>query len=137
VKPEAEWSSHDQPSFPFDFIRYRAFMAAVQELAAEGGCSFRPWDWATFGVAHEPREVRADRPVVIEGVSALHPDLAPLYDLRIWVGSDAASILAASHARGVGRWAREWQELFLPSVELYLRTNPLERADIVARGRGK
>jgi hypothetical protein len=29
VKPEAEWRSHDQPSFPFDFIRYDEFMAAV------------------------------------------------------------------------------------------------------------
>jgi uridine kinase len=137
VKPEAEWHSHDQPSFPFDFIRYDAFMAAVQGLATKGACSFRPFDWATFGVADEAREVRVDRPVVVEGVSALHRELALLYDLRIWVDSDAASTLAASHARGVGRWAREWKELFLPSVELYLRTNPLERADIVARGRGK
>jgi uridine kinase len=137
VKPEAEWRSHDQPSFPFDFIRYDAFMAAVQGLAMKGVCSFRPFDWATFGVADEVREIRADRPVVVEGVSALHPDLAPLYNLRIWVASDAASTLAASHERGVGRWAREWRELFLPSVELYLRTSPWECADIVARGRGK
>jgi uridine kinase len=137
VKPESEWRSHDQPSFPFDFIRYDEFMAALKGLAAKGACSFRPFDWAIFGVAHEVREVHVDRPVVVEGVSALHPDLAPLYDLRIWVDSDAASTLAASHARGIGQWAREWRELFLPSVELYLRTNPLERADIVVRGRGK
>jgi uridine kinase len=137
VKPEAEWRSHDQPSFPFDYIRYDEFMAAVQGLAANGVCSYRPWDWETFSIAHEAREVRADRPVIVEGVSALHPDIAPLYDLRIWVDSDAASTLAAWHARGVGKWAREWRELLLPSVELYLRTKPQERADIVARGRGK
>jgi uridine kinase len=137
VKPEAEWRSHDQPSFPFDYIRYDAFMAAVQGLAANGVCSFRPWDWTTFGVAHEVREIRVDRPVIVEGVSALHPDLAPLYDLRIWVESDAASTLAALLERGVGQWGREWRELFLPSVELYLRTGPRDRADIVARGRGK
>jgi uridine kinase len=137
VKPEAEWRSHDRPSFPFDYIRYDEFMAAVQGLATKGVCSFRPFDWATFGVAREVREVRVDRPVVVEGVSALHPDLAPLYDLRIWVDSDAATILTASHERGMGQWAREWRELFLPSVELYLRTRPRERADIVVRGRGK
>jgi uridine kinase len=28
VKPEAEWRSRDQPSFPFDYIRYDAFLAA-------------------------------------------------------------------------------------------------------------
>ena len=35
-----------------------------------------------------------DGPVIVEGVSALHPDLAPLYDLRIWVESDAATVLS-------------------------------------------
>jgi hypothetical protein len=137
VKPEAEWRSRNQPSFPFDFIRYSEFLAAVKGLATEGVCSYQPYDWDAGGIADEAREVRVDRPVVVEGVSALHADLAPLYDLRIWVESDAASTLTASHERGVGEWAREWRELFLPSVELYLRTGPRERADIVARGRGR
>jgi hypothetical protein len=78
-----------------------------------------------------------DRLVIVEGVSALHVDLAPLYDLRIWVESVAQSTLAASGERGMGPWEREWRELFLPSVELYLLTKPWERAEIVARGRGK
>jgi uridine kinase len=137
VKPEAEWRSHDRPSFPFDFIRYDEFLAAVKGLATKGVCSYRPYDWEIGGIGHESRQVQVDRPVVVEGVSALHPDLAPLYDLRIWIESDAASTLAASHERGVGQWAREWRELFLPSVDLYLRTRPQERADVVARGRGK
>jgi uridine kinase len=41
VKPEAEWRSHEQPSFPFDFIRYDEFMAAVIEFAVGGVCSYR------------------------------------------------------------------------------------------------
>ena len=137
VKPEAEWRSHDQPSFPFDFIRYNEFMAAVTGLATSGRCSFRPYDFETARVESAAREVRVDRPVIVEGVSALHVDLAPLYDLRIWVESDAQSTLAACAQRGFGPWAREWRELFLPSVQLYLLTKPRERADIVARGRGR
>ncbi len=137
VKPEAEWRSHNQPSFPFDFIRYDEFVAAASGLATSGLCSFRPFSFETGGIEREAREVRVDRPVIVEGVSALHPDLAPLYDLRIWVESDAASTLAASGQRGMGPWAREWRELFLPSVDLYLQTKPWERADILARGRGK
>jgi hypothetical protein len=82
-------------------------------------------------------EVQLDRPVIVEGVSALHPDLALFYDLRIWVESDTASTLAASDQRGMGRWAPEWRDLFLPSVDLYLQTKPRERADILASGRGK
>jgi hypothetical protein len=42
VKPETEWRSHDQPSFPFDFIRYDEFMAAVTGLATSGLCLFGP-----------------------------------------------------------------------------------------------
>jgi uridine kinase len=137
VKPEAEWRSHDQPSFPFDFIRYDEFMAAVIGLATSGRCSFRPYSFETARIESEAREVWVDRLVVVEGVSALHVDLAPLYDLRIWVESDAQSTLAASEQRRMGPWVREWRELFLPSVELYLLTKPRDCADIVAKGRGK
>ena len=135
VKPEAEWQSHDQPSFPFDFIRYGEFMAAVIGLATCGVYSYRSYDFETGDIELKPREVRLDRPVIVE--SALHPDLAPLYDQRIWVESDEASTLTASQQRGMGRWDREWRQLFLPSVDLYLQTKPRDRADIVARGRGK
>ena len=137
VKPEVEWQSHDQPSFPFDFIRYNEFVAAVIGLATNGRCSFRPYDFETARIENTAREVRVDRLVIVEGVSALHVHLAPLYDLRIWVESDAQSTLAACAQRGFGPWAREWRELFLPSVQLYLLTKPRERADIVARGRGR
>jgi uridine kinase len=136
VRPEAEWPSRDRPAFPFEFVRYGEFVAAVQALARGRRCAFRAYDWETGCIADEPKLVRGDGIAVVEGVSALHPDLAPLYDLRIWVESDARTTLAASVERGVGAWAREWELLFLPSVELYLRTDPKARADIVARGRG-
>ena len=80
--------------------------------------------------------IRGDGIALVEGVSVLHPDLAPLYDLRIWVESDPETTLAASLERGVGSWAHEWRFMFLPSVELYLRTDPKSRADVVALGRG-
>jgi hypothetical protein len=71
-----------------------------------------------------------DRPVIVEDVSALHPDLAPC--MTCGFGSkpiDAASALAASGQRGMGPWAREWRELFLLSVDLYLEAKPWERAN--------
>ncbi|MFN3634876.1 MAG: uridine kinase [Rhizobium rhizophilum] len=135
VKEEAEWSSRDQPSFPFDYIRYDAFMDSVRDLAQSRRCSFFPYDWETGRVSEEPRVVNGDGIALVEGVSALHPQLAPLYDLKIWVESDPATTLQASLKRGVGSWAREWELMFLPSVELYLRTAPKARADIVALGR--
>jgi hypothetical protein len=95
-----------------------------------------PYDWDTGHIARELKVIRGDGIALVEGVSVLHPDLAPLYDLRIWVESDPETTLAASLERGVGSWAHEWQFMFLPSVELYLRTDPKSRADVVALGRG-
>ena len=111
-------------------------MGAVRSLAADGECRYRPWDYRTGERADLDRVVRLDGPVIVEGVTALHPDLAPLYDLRIWVESDAATVLDAARARGVGNWAREWEVMFVPSVALYLQTDPIGRADLLAAGRG-
>ncbi|MBV9252349.1 MAG: hypothetical protein JO227_24275 [Acetobacteraceae bacterium] len=136
VKPETEWPARDRPSFPFDFVRYSDFVIAVRALADNRRCSFRPYDWSMGCVADKPKVIRGDGVALVEGVSALHPDLAPLYDLRIWIESDSKTTLSASLERGVGTWAREWELMFLPSVELYLQTNPKTRADVIALGRG-
>lgn len=135
VLPEAQWRGRVAPAFPFPYIRHADFFNAVKQLAADGRTTFAPYDWSSGGTG-APREVTLDRPVVVEGVSALHPDLSPLYDLRIWVDSDPTTTLAASLARGVGDWEAEWRDLFLPSVELYLATAPRSRADLIVAGRG-
>jgi uridine kinase len=136
VKPEAEWRFRDKPSFPFDYIRYDEFVSAVCSLAHDHGCLFHSYDWVTGRIADEPKVICGGGIAIVEGVSALHPDLAPLYDLRVWIDSDPKTALAASFERGVGWWAHEWEFMFLPSVELYLQTEPKARADVVALGRG-
>jgi hypothetical protein len=85
IKPEREWRWRDRPSFPFDFIRHDEFVGAVRGLSTNGECRYRPWDHRTGERADLDRVVRLDGPVIVEGVTTLHPDLAPLYDLRIWV----------------------------------------------------
>lgn len=136
VRPEAEWRGRIGPAFPFDYIRYAEFLAAVQMLAHGETIRIPLYDWSTGRVGDDFREIRPDGLVVVEGVSALHPDLAPLYDLRLWIESDATTTLAASLARGVGDWEREWRELFMPSVAIYLETAPRARADCLVAGRG-
>lgn len=136
VRPEAEWRGSARPAFPFPYIRYDEFIAAVTTLAGGRMARYRRYDWAAGRLADDWTEIAPDGLVVIEGVSALHPALAPLYDLRLWVESDAATTLEASLARGVGDWEREWRDLFMPSVELYLGSRPRLRADHVVTGRG-
>ena len=136
VRPESGWRGTAKPAFPFPHFRYDAFLEAVKTLASRETARYRRYDWAAGRLADGWCEIRPDGLVVIEGVSALHPDLAPLYDLRLWVESDAETTLAASLARGTGGWDDEWRDLFMPSVALYLATDPRGRADHVVAGRG-
>jgi uridine kinase len=135
VLPEEHWPSRDQPAFPFQFIRYDAFLDAVKTLAATGRYGYYPFDWNTLSTSAHHREVRLTKPVVIEGVSSLNPVLCDLYGLKIFVESDRGTVLQAALRRGSGAWEREWRELFLPSVDIYMRTRPERRADLLVPGR--
>jgi hypothetical protein len=76
-----------------------------------------------------PNSDNLDRPIARNHVALCYCK----YDLRIWVESDAASTLAAC---GNGEWACGGAN-GVNCVDLYLQTKPWERADILARGRGK
>ena len=136
VRPEPDWPSHDRPAYPFEYIRHAEFIAAVRSVAEHKPTSVHPFDWGTGRTSSIPRTVAGDGLVIVEGVSALAPELAPLYDVRIVVESDRASVLAAAKVRGLGPWAREWETLLLPSADLYMATRPEDRADWLVAGRG-
>jgi uridine kinase len=136
VLPERDWPSKNRPAFPFEYIRYEVFLKAVETLARVGKCSFHPFDWNSLTISHRLRTVTLTKPVVIEGVSSLNPCLCPLYDLRVFVDSDRTSTLQTAIDRGVGAWETEWRELFLPSADLYMLTEPQNRADLLVAGRG-
>jgi hypothetical protein len=136
LPPAESQQTRDQPAFPFQFIRYDAFLDTVKTLAGTGRCSYHPFDWNTLSTSEHRREVRFTKPVVIEGVSALNPALCDLYGLKIFVESDSSTAFQAALRRGDGAWEREWRELFLPSVDIYMLTRPERRADLLVPGRG-
>jgi uridine kinase len=136
VRPEAEWRGKVGPAFPFPYIRYEQFSQTVMTLAQGHVARYRGYDWAAGRLAETWTEIDPAGLVVIEGVSALNSALAPLYDLRFWVESDAETTLTASLAPGVGDWAHEWRDLFMPSVALYVDSQPQQRADYRVKGRG-
>jgi len=136
VLPKRDWPPRNRPAFPFEYIRYETFMKAVETLAKLGSCSFYPFDWDNLTISDRLRTVTLTKPVIVEGVSSLDSRLYPLYDLRIFVESDRASTLQTAIDRGVGAWETEWRELFLPSADLYMLTEPQKRADLLVAGRG-
>jgi uridine kinase len=136
VLPERDWPSRNRPAFPFEYIRYEMFLRTVEALATVGECSYYPFDWNSLTISETSRTVTLTKPVVIEGVSSLNSRLCPFYDLRVFVESDRQSTLQTAIDRGVGACETEWRELFLPSVDLYMLTEPWNRADLLISGRG-
>jgi len=134
--PPRDWPVGITPAFPFPFIRYGEFLNTVQTLASTGVCTYRSFNWDLFEISDKSRTVTLSKPVVIDGVSSLNPDLCGLYGLRIFVESDRATSLQAAIDRGAGAWTGYWRDLFLPSVDIYMQTRPQERADLLIAGRG-
>jgi uridine kinase len=111
------------------------FHSALGNLRRTGRCAWDAYDWTTHELGAR-RELIANGPIVVEGCSVMDPAIAGLYDLRIFVESDRTSVLSARRTRdGGGALAQHWETLFLPSVDLYMRTRPHERADFVIAGR--
>lgn len=136
ARPESDWPAQREPAYPFPFVRHAEFLACVRDLTNKAECSYRPFDWSTLQISNDMRIVKCTGPVIIEGVCSLDEDIASLYDLRFFVESDEQSILQTAVARGDGQWSREWHEYFLPSTEIYMRSNPRRRAEYLVAGRG-
>lgn len=136
VRPEEEWPSKTRAAFPFEYIRYDEFAEAVCALASTGECRYASFDWKTGRVSKEPRKISLASPVIVEGVSSLNPILCGHYGLRVFVDSDRATTLDAAEARGTGTWSAHWHNLFLPSVDIYMKSHPEQRADLIVPGRG-
>jgi len=136
VLPETDWPMGITPAFPFPYIRYDAFLDAVRTLAGTGECSYFPFDWEALTTSSRARNVSLTKPVIVEGVSSLNPELCDRYGLKIFVDSNRATTLTAAMERGVGKWAAEWRDLFLPSADIYMLSEPTRRADVIIAGRG-
>jgi len=135
LRPEEDWPNR-RPGFPFPYLRYDEFLQAVTELAETGVCEYAPYDRERLAISPEKRRITTQRPVIVEGISALVPLLSRYYGLKIFVQSARESVLEVAHARNFGIWALEWRKIFLPSADMYMMTNPEERADLVVQGRG-
>jgi uridine kinase len=124
------------PAYPFPFFRHHAFAQAIKALKREGRCSYRAYDWDAGAESAKLTEIEWRGPLIIEGCCILTEALAPLYDLRFFIESDPATTHAAAMARDGTHWEAEWRDMFLPSVDLYMKTKPQKRADHIVRGRG-
>jgi uridine kinase len=95
---------------------------------------YRRYDW-TADAPGEWAEVESAGVVVVEGVYAARPELAGVYDRRVWVDCPRDVRLARVLARD-GAGSREWWEAeWLPAEDRYVALAPWRWMDAVVDGR--
>ncbi|AKR56309.1 hypothetical protein XM25_10980 [Devosia sp. H5989] len=124
------------PAYPFPYFRVDDFRSAVRDLRQTGTCTYLPFDWKTGRLSRQTTTLARRGPVIVEGCATLDPLLADHYDLRLFVESDRATTFAARTLRDGQSDVMNWRELYLPSADLYLATDPRSRADFLVAGRG-
>ena len=95
---------------------------------------YQPYNWATNRL-EKVRIIDPKNIIIVEGVSVLCEQLVPCFYKKIFVVSNKNNEFEAICQRENNN-INVWNELYLPSVDIYWRTNPWERADILYAGRG-
>jgi hypothetical protein len=125
------------PGFPFGYFRWAAFEDALDSFHRDGFCSYRGWDWWRMAPAAAMTQLAPERgPLIVEGCSVLQRRFMRLYDLTLFVESDAATRRQAQVVRDGGRMAGVWNDVVWPSVALWEETGPSAAAQIRVAGRG-
>jgi len=105
-------------------------------LREAGTGRWRRWNWAADRPA-EWHQVRAGRPLVVEGCGALSAAAASLAQLRIWLTADDRVRKARALERDRGAFDAHW-EMWDRQFQDFVRTqHPLALADVVLDGAGR
>jgi len=114
----------------FDWRRLEA--QVLTPLRAGRPTRYQRYDWGSERLEDwvdvEPRGT-----VLVEGVYSMRPELAPHYDLRVWVETPEAVRMARQRARATD--PEGWPQRWAAAEEHYARRHrPLARADLVVPG---
>jgi uridine kinase len=119
------------------FALERVRSEVLEPLLRGEAASFASFDWAAQAPRDEPRRVRPEGIVVIDGVCALHRMFRREYDLRIWVDTPRDVRLSRAIERDGEEARRTWEEIWLPSEDHYVaQDDPVSAADLIVRGWG-
>ncbi len=95
---------------------------------------YQRYDWVEDRLA-EYHSLPAGGIVVIEGVSALVPQLAPIYDYRVWVECPYDLRLTRGVTRDGEKVRNWWVNGWMPAEQRYIQVySPAERAELKVDG---
>jgi uridine kinase len=133
--PHAQVVSTDEfwDGVEFELSRLRA--EVLEPILRGERAEYHAFSWELQTRLAEPRLVRPEAVIVIEGVCALHAIFREAYDLRVWVEAPRELRLARGIARDGEEMRRIWEEQWMPNEERYVqRDDPISAADLIVDG---
>ena len=104
---------------PGENVDHERFLAEVlRPLRAGEPALYRPFDCRTFTLG-PARELRPAALTVVEGSYACHPELFPLYDLRVFLDVTPPEQLRRITERNGEEKAEEFRRRWIPLEEAY------------------
>ncbi len=117
----------------FELTRLRS--QVLEPIVLGEPARYRGYSWRLQRTLEEPRVVRPQGVVVVEGVCALHTMLRELYDLRIWVEAPRELRLERVIARDGEEARSAWETRWLPREDRYVeQDDPISAAQLVVDG---
>jgi len=134
--PSAQRSVTGGPAKPiggdFDWRRLRD--EVLVPLREEQPARYSRYDWHLDALV-DVREVLPGATVLVEGIYTSRRELAPLYDLRIWVECPRHLRLSRGLERDGEASRARWELDWMPEENRYVAEHrPRERADLVVGG---
>lgn len=121
-----------EPGSDYDWERLRD--QVVLPLSKGEPTRYQRYDWGSDALM-EWHDVPAGGTVIVEGVFSTRQELAPLYDVRVWVETSKAICLERGYERDGDAGRELWDEEWMPAYANYIRlTDPADRADYIVRG---
>jgi uridine kinase len=117
----------------FDLSRLRA--EVLDPILNGDEATYNAFSWELQAPLSEPRGVRPEGVIVIEGVCALHRLFREVYDLKVWVTAPRELRLARGIARDGEGARRIWEKTWMPAEDRYVeRDDPISAADVIVVG---
>ena len=113
-------------------VHYERFNAEVVSGLEKGGkFAYRAF-CCKNGTYGETKTVSADKPIVIEGSYAFHPEIKINYDLKIFLGSDYETRLGRIRRRNGDEMLETFKLKWIPLEEKYFSGFSIkEKSDII------
>ncbi|MCH7983876.1 MAG: AAA family ATPase [Chloroflexi bacterium] len=108
----------------------------IGPLSAGLSAKYQRYDWLT-GSFEEWFEIAPDHILIVEGVTALSPDLREHWHVSVWVECPRELRLERGVERDGESMRSQWEDVWMPGEDDYMKRNrPREAAQFVYDGSG-